>query len=147
MLRGIVPLLNTHPPTPTQEGSLDSSPADTEETHGYPDDEGSQPPLPTRTRVDVSDNDRDSPWSRKMILSLDGGGVKGYSSLLIVKRLMSLVAQIEQGLRPKHKVSSRKWELRLNLVPEEEPIAGQQTIFFLIYTATCSQILSSGSID
>lgn len=30
---------------------------------------------------------------------IDGGGVRGYSSLLILKRLMFLVAEIEQGQR------------------------------------------------
>ncbi|KAI9659137.1 MAG: hypothetical protein M1821_002097 [Bathelium mastoideum] len=100
VVRGIIPLLSPHVPPPATEGSMDSSPVDTEDTQGH-DDENAQAPLPNRARVDVSDSDRDSPWSRKMILSFDGGGVKGYSSLLITKRLMSLVAEIEQGLRPK----------------------------------------------
>lgn len=42
----------------------------------------------------------DSPWERKAILSLDGGGIRGYSSLLILQRLMELVAKVEEGLEP-----------------------------------------------
>lgn len=57
-------------------------------------------PLPFCTRVDCSDSDPNSPWSRKMILTLDGGGIKGYSSLLVLKRIMFLVEQIELGHRP-----------------------------------------------
>jgi len=30
----------------------------------------------------------------------DGGGIKGYSSLLVLKRIMFLVEQIELGHRP-----------------------------------------------
>ncbi|KAI4251291.1 MAG: hypothetical protein LQ352_004938 [Teloschistes flavicans] len=40
--------------------------------------------------------DEDSPWARKYILSLDGGGVRGYSSLLLLKRLMDEVADLEK---------------------------------------------------
>ncbi|OCL05346.1 FabD/lysophospholipase-like protein [Glonium stellatum] len=57
-------------------------------------------PLPFCTRADYSDSDPNSPWSRKMILTLDGGGIKGYSSLLILKRIMFLVGEIELGRRP-----------------------------------------------
>lgn len=57
-------------------------------------------PLPFCTRADCSDSDPNSPWSRKMILTLDGGGIKGYSSLLVLKRIMFLVGQIELGQRP-----------------------------------------------
>lgn len=57
-------------------------------------------PLPFCTRADCSDSDPNSPWSRKMILTLDGGGIKGYSSLLVLKRIMFLVEQIELGHRP-----------------------------------------------
>jgi hypothetical protein len=38
-----------------------------------------------------------------MILTLDGGGIKGYSSLLVLKRIMFLVEQIELGHRPLRK--------------------------------------------
>ncbi|KAF2259842.1 FabD/lysophospholipase-like protein [Lojkania enalia] len=56
-------------------------------------------PLPLCNRSDNSDANPESPWSRKIILSLDGGGVRGYSSLLILKRLFYLIKQIELGQR------------------------------------------------
>ncbi|KAI5815146.1 acyl transferase/acyl hydrolase/lysophospholipase [Pyronema omphalodes] len=38
-----------------------------------------------------------SELNRQIVLSLDGGGIKGYSSLLIVKRLMQKIVEIETG--------------------------------------------------
>ena len=43
----------------------------------------------------------EGPWARKTILSLDGGGVRGYSSLLILQRLMEIVAKLERSADPK----------------------------------------------
>ncbi|MCJ1273979.1 hypothetical protein MMC21_001772 [Puttea exsequens] len=42
--------------------------------------------------------DEDSPWSKMSLLSLDGGGVRGLSTLLILKELMTLVGKHEQDL-------------------------------------------------
>ncbi|KAK8151682.1 acyl transferase/acyl hydrolase/lysophospholipase [Phyllosticta citrichinensis] len=61
--------------------------------------------LSLHKRSDVSDSDERSPWARKTILSLDGGGIKGYSQLLIKKRLMYRIEQIERGLVPGQDVS------------------------------------------
>ena len=47
-----------------------------------------------------SRDDIESPWSRKAILSLDGGGVRGYSSLLIIKELMGIIAEVERTANP-----------------------------------------------
>ncbi|KAL8933439.1 MAG: hypothetical protein Q9211_005783 [Gyalolechia sp. 1 TL-2023] len=44
--------------------------------------------------------DEDSPWARKYILSLDGGGVRGYSSLLLLKRLMEQITKVEKETNP-----------------------------------------------
>lgn len=41
-----------------------------------------------------------SPWSQKIVLSLDGGGVRSYSSLLILERLMQEIAHIEHTGTP-----------------------------------------------
>lgn len=38
-----------------------------------------------------------SPWSRKLILTLDGGGIRGYSSLIILRALMKEIADIERN--------------------------------------------------
>ncbi|OCT52111.1 hypothetical protein CLCR_08269 [Cladophialophora carrionii] len=43
-----------------------------------------------------NDEEKDGPWAGKIILSLDGGGIRGYSSLLIVEDLMSKIAALEQ---------------------------------------------------
>ena len=40
-------------------------------------------------------------WERETILSLDGGGVRGYSSLLILQELMGIVADLERSTDPK----------------------------------------------
>ncbi|KAF7948672.1 hypothetical protein EAE96_007867 [Botrytis aclada] len=39
----------------------------------------------------------DNPWSKKYILTLDGGGVRGLSSLLIIQHLMVLCNSFEQS--------------------------------------------------
>ncbi|KAL8838745.1 MAG: hypothetical protein Q9170_001994 [Blastenia crenularia] len=44
--------------------------------------------------------DEDSPWARKHILSLDGGGVRGYSSLLLLERLMDEIGSLEKEMNP-----------------------------------------------
>lgn len=36
-------------------------------------------------------------WDQKSILSLDGGGIRGYSSLLILRALMKAIGEIERG--------------------------------------------------
>lgn len=40
---------------------------------------------------------KSSPWSRKLILTLDGGGIRGYSSLIILRALMKEIADIERN--------------------------------------------------
>ncbi|KAE8450481.1 hypothetical protein EG329_006211 [Mollisiaceae sp. DMI_Dod_QoI] len=35
------------------------------------------------------------PWDRQCVLSLDGGGIRGYSSLIILRRLMTKVKELE----------------------------------------------------
>lgn len=40
--------------------------------------------------------DDDDPWDKKTILSLDGGGTRGYSSLLILQRLMKEIGKTER---------------------------------------------------
>ena len=37
------------------------------------------------------------PWDRKAILSLDGGGIRGYSALLILQELMSVIKKLERS--------------------------------------------------
>ncbi|MCJ1450761.1 hypothetical protein MMC28_001095 [Mycoblastus sanguinarius] len=48
------------------------------------------------TAASMATVDEDSPWAKKTILSLDGGGVRGYSSLLILRELMRMIGDIER---------------------------------------------------
>ncbi|VUC32771.1 unnamed protein product [Clonostachys rosea] len=51
-------------------------------------------------------SDEEGPWSQKSVLSFDGGGIRGYSSLLILKSIMIAIRRIETSY-PEHPVSSR----------------------------------------
>jgi hypothetical protein len=61
--------------------------------------------LPALSKADISDSAVASPWARKLLLCLDGGGIKGFSSLLILKRLTDLIEEIETGVRKYNFVS------------------------------------------
>ncbi|KAL8923981.1 MAG: hypothetical protein Q9208_004265 [Pyrenodesmia sp. 3 TL-2023] len=79
-------------------GSRDTTFASSvETTHLTTDEEDDY--LPT-VDPSIATIDEDSPWARKYILSLDGGGVRGYSSLLLLKRLMDEIASAEEGMDP-----------------------------------------------
>ncbi|MCJ1404368.1 hypothetical protein MMC11_007593 [Xylographa trunciseda] len=54
----------------------------------------------------------DSPWEGQYVLSLDGGGIRSYSTLLILKALMDKVEELEKRRDPE--VNSSAWPLRLN---------------------------------
>ena len=45
--------------------------------------------------------DEDSPWARINILSFDGGGIRGLSSLFILRALMEHIADIERNSEPR----------------------------------------------
>ena len=45
--------------------------------------------------------DIDDPWAKKSILSLDGGGVRNFSSLLILRELMRAVGECERRMNSK----------------------------------------------
>ena len=51
-------------------------------------------------------NGSEDAWSKKIILSLDGGGVRGLSSLLILRGLMKEIGEIERRASPKAKSSA-----------------------------------------
>ena len=50
----------------------------------------------TSAPISLATADEDSPWAKKTILCLDGGGIRGYSSLLILKCLMKHIKEREQ---------------------------------------------------
>ncbi|KAF7185180.1 Calcium-independent phospholipase A2-gamma [Pseudocercospora fuligena] len=61
--------------------------------------------LPKCGRRYNSDSSAKSPWRRKIILSLDGGGIRGYASLKILERLMQKVERIEQSNESRHRAA------------------------------------------
>ena len=80
---------------PTHEYGLDLVASNTNTLHElYLEDE-----LDTAA-PSIATVDEESPWARKNILTFDGGGVRGYSSLLILKKVMEEVARIERELNP-----------------------------------------------
>lgn len=38
---------------------------------------------------------KEDPWSRKLVLSLDGGGERGFQSILVLSQLMEAIRHIE----------------------------------------------------
>ena len=78
---------------PTQRPSYVSE----EEVHT---DEHPVRPHVSIARSPVAPTD-EGPWARKTILSLDGGGVRGLSSLLILQELMENIAKLERAADPK----------------------------------------------
>ena len=56
--------------------------------------------LSSRGAVSSKLNVTSTPWSAKLILTLDGGGIRGYSSLVILRALMNEITRIEQTLEP-----------------------------------------------
>ncbi|KAI1802871.1 FabD/lysophospholipase-like protein [Daldinia bambusicola] len=54
-----------------------------------------EPSRPFRRYQDVVDEAPGSPWAKKTVLTFDGGGVRGYSSLLVLKSLMLKIKEIE----------------------------------------------------
>jgi patatin-like phospholipase/acyl hydrolase len=66
----------------------------------------------------------------------DGGGVKGYSSLLILKALMKEIRTIEKGLLPKYESSiSCPWSSR-QLDPNEPDFLIHHYVDYFFGTST-----------
>ncbi|KAK4207027.1 calcium-independent phospholipase A2-gamma [Rhypophila decipiens] len=63
-------------------------------------------PHPLRDHHFTSDEAIDGPWARKVAIAFDGGGVRGYSSLLILKRIMEEIKRIELEHDPAAKSSA-----------------------------------------
>ena len=67
--------------------------------------------------------DIDDPWAKISILSLDGGGVRGVSSLLILQELMRAVGEHERRVNSEAKSSA--YSPLMNCLPDEPtPLAG-----------------------
>ena len=50
--------------------------------------------------------ERDRPWNRKCVLTLDGGGIRGYSALLILRALMEAIEKQELSQNPEARSST-----------------------------------------
>lgn len=81
-----------------------------------------------------------SPWFRKTLLTLDGGGVRGFSSLLILQALMTKIATLEQAdsqthssehpLKPRLRRPVRMQQNRANTLRQfESPEQSQSPVF------------------
>ncbi|KAI0106932.1 FabD/lysophospholipase-like protein [Daldinia grandis] len=62
---------------------------------GYTPLATNEPSRPLRRYQDISDEVLDGPWAKKAVLTFDRGGVRGYSSLLVLKALMLKIKEIE----------------------------------------------------
>ena len=81
---------------------MDSSvylPTDTDKVFAYyPYEELMRDEVDGREVLKMWKDEEDSPWDKKTILSLDGGGIRGLSSLFILKELMSRIEVTEQNM-------------------------------------------------
>ncbi|KAK5662082.1 hypothetical protein OQA88_10196 [Cercophora sp. LCS_1] len=66
-----------------------------------------------------------TPWAKSLILTLDGGGIRGYSSLIILRALMREIASIEQTLEPKALSSAHTERIDSDKIPDHVLRKGQ----------------------
>lgn len=66
-----------------------------------------------------------TPWAKKLILTLDGGGIRGYSSLIILRVLMREIASIEQTLEPSASSSAQTERIPRDQIPDDVYREGQ----------------------
>lgn len=66
-----------------------------------------------------------TPWAKTLILTLDGGGIRGYSSLIILRALMNEIALVEQTLEPHALSSAHTDRIDPDIIPDEVLRKGQ----------------------
>ena len=88
-------------------------PEESESDQTYPD-HGERSTEPSIYTLDIVD-----PWAKKSILSLDGGGVRNFSSLLILRELMRAVGEHERLINKEAK--SSVYSPVVNCLPDEGP--------------------------
>ncbi|KAK3692634.1 patatin-like phospholipase-domain-containing protein [Podospora appendiculata] len=66
-----------------------------------------------------------TPWARKLILTLDGGGIRGYSSLVILRAIMHEIACVEQSVEPGALSSAHTDRIEPDMIPAEVYKKGQ----------------------
>jgi hypothetical protein len=98
----------SHPPAspdlPDLQHSLSADSADFRSHFIATHENAFRHPGPTATSqytpAKVTASFEDDTWSNKTVLCLDGGGVRGLSSLVILERLMEVIAACEQDTHP-----------------------------------------------
>ncbi|AEO64088.1 1e61e135-7bb5-4506-85fe-6b40823d76de [Thermothielavioides terrestris] len=60
-----------------------------------------------------------TPWAKRLILTLDGGGIRGYSSLIVLRALMREIARIEQSLEPRASASTHTTQIPRHEIPDD----------------------------
>ncbi|KAH7190863.1 acyl transferase/acyl hydrolase/lysophospholipase [Fusarium oxysporum] len=88
------------------------------------------PRFPLEGDIDISDNE--GPWSERLILAFDGGGVRALSSLLILKSIMRRirVLELDHPDGPAYSSSSYPWMGQRNDLPSG-PIESHRVDDFL----------------
>ncbi|KAK3995825.1 patatin-like phospholipase-domain-containing protein [Cladorrhinum sp. PSN332] len=66
-----------------------------------------------------------TPWSKKLILTLDGGGIKGYASLITLQALMEEIAKIERKRSPSALSSAHTERIPRDKIPDDVYREGQ----------------------
>ncbi|KAH8894702.1 FabD/lysophospholipase-like protein [Thozetella sp. PMI_491] len=79
----------------------------------------SNEPAPSARSGTSSVSPKSSPWSEKLILTLDGGGIRGYSSLIILRALIKEIARIEETSQPPASSSAETSRIASRLIPAE----------------------------
>jgi len=77
----------------------------------------------TKTSPDLTV--KTTPWAKTLILTLDGGGIKGYSSLIILRALMTEIASVEQKLEPHAQSSAHTERIPSDTIPDDVLRKGQ----------------------
>ncbi|AEO58836.1 hypothetical protein MYCTH_2306488 [Thermothelomyces thermophilus ATCC 42464] len=84
---------------------------------------GSTDPVVTSPRSGSSStppglNVTSTTW-KKLILTIDGGGIRGYSSLIVLRALMHEIERIEQSLKPPASASTHTDRIPREQIPDE----------------------------
>ncbi|KAK4229386.1 patatin-like phospholipase-domain-containing protein [Podospora fimiseda] len=66
-----------------------------------------------------------TPWSKKLILTLDGGGIKGYASLITLQALMEEIAKVEKERSPSALSSAHTDRIPRDKIPNDVYREGQ----------------------